>query len=373
MRIRCIFITLLVAYALFADDGLSPEELVRQLDDDDWRVRKRAYARLEMLGASAVDALKKALKESDSLEVHIRVSELLKKIKTVSPEGAERLRRLSEEFFKASDAKKKSIIKKMRPVPNAVFWVLSRLSKSGGRRKWAELLYWFEFGRRPKPLNEKLSLTEEVLSQIIWHPYTRSDVRTEAIRLLGMVGTVGTVGTLFLILSGEPLGNMYYEATERNITHQKRMAREALIAIVNRDPACKEHAPKRGDFISDWWDRFKKVCGDAAKDYELRQKNEERRKKNQPFLGVATMTDPSEKLGGAVIMRPEPGTGAFRAGIKPDDIITELDGWKIECWNDLIHAIRHCEVGDRVTATIKRGKKTLKLKDIEITRRPDSR
>ena len=377
VRYSLLFILLLLG-GLVVADGTEAEikELLRQLDDDDWRVRERAHTQLEMLGALAAHLLKEVSTKSDSLEVRIRALQILKGIKEVSPDDAKRLEKLAKEFFGAADADKKSIIRKMRPIENAVFWIFSKLSilkDEQERKKWAELLYWFEFGRAPKPVNKKASIFEETLLQVVWHPYTRLDVRTEAVRLLGMRGSTRVIGTIAAVLADELSDDPFYEATDRALKKQKKIAKEALEAILTRDPALRSHQPDKDVLISEWWESFSSVCKEAATDYELREKHEEQRQKNQPFLGVATMTDPREKLGGALIMRPEEGTGAARAGIQPDDLITELDGWKIECWGDLIHAIRHCEVGDRVPATIKRGEKTLKIKDIEITRRPDSK
>lgn len=363
---------------LVVADGTETDikELLRQLDDDDWRVRERAHTRLEMLGAVAAHILKVASVNNDSLEVRIRALRILKGVKEVSHDDAKRLEKLAKEFFKAADDKKRSIVHRMRPVDNAVFWIFSQLSVTKDaqeKEKWAKLLYWFEFGRAPKSINDRLSVTEEVLSQVVWHPYTRFGVRTEAVRLLGINGSTSVVGTIVAVLADEVSDDPFYEATERASKKQERVAKKALVAVVSRDPVLKGRLPTKNDIISDWWEKFKGDCKEAAEDYELRRKHDEQRRKNQPFLGVMTTTDPREKLGGALIMRPEEGTGAARAGIQPDDLITELDGWKIECWNDLIHAIRHCEVGDRVPATIKRGEKTLKIKDIEITRRPDGK
>jgi S1-C subfamily serine protease len=49
------------------------------------------------------------------------------------------------------------------------------------------------------------------------------------------------------------------------------------------------------------------------------------------------------------------GTGAAKAGLKAGDVITSLDGHKIESGDDLSRAIDAHKPGDKVTVTYERG------------------
>ena len=91
---------------------------------------------------------------------------------------------------------------------------------------------------------------------------------------------------------------------------------------------------------------------------------------HHPFLGVAgTTLNPlaSERLGvdaGAVIESVEPGTPAADAGLRVDDVVTELDGAPITSMDALVVAIRDHDVGDTVEITyIRDGEATT----VEVT------
>ena len=63
--------------------------LIAQLDSDEFDERERASAALEKLGAGACDALRQALANQPSAEVHERADHLLAKLDTAEERGAE--------------------------------------------------------------------------------------------------------------------------------------------------------------------------------------------------------------------------------------------------------------------------------------------
>ena len=56
-----------------------------------------------------------------------------------------------------------------------------------------------------------------------------------------------------------------------------------------------------------------------------------------------------------------PGGPADQAGVKPGDIITELDGRRVTDMNQLVVRVRAKAVGDTVSLTVQRGDQTHRL------------
>jgi putative serine protease PepD len=92
-------------------------------------------------------------------------------------------------------------------------------------------------------------------------------------------------------------------------------------------------------------------------------------KATHPFLGVEGKTVSQEdatstglpKAEGAIISSVFPDTGAARAGLQKNDVVTALDGQTIRTMDDLILAVRRHQVGDEVTLTIWRDKKSISV------------
>ncbi|MHC4225316.1 MAG: HEAT repeat domain-containing protein [Planctomycetota bacterium] len=74
-----LLLPLALVGAVLAQDASSPEELVRQLGDDDYAVREEATKKLVEMGEKAVPALEKAL-QSEDLEVRLRAGRALRAI-----------------------------------------------------------------------------------------------------------------------------------------------------------------------------------------------------------------------------------------------------------------------------------------------------
>ncbi len=90
--------------------------------------------------------------------------------------------------------------------------------------------------------------------------------------------------------------------------------------------------------------------------------------KGRPVIGIAgrnvTKQD-SEYYGipvGIYVMELTPYSAAERAGIKISDIITEVDGVKVETIDELNQEKEKHKAGDTVTLTVIRGEDTLKIK-----------
>jgi S1-C subfamily serine protease len=51
---------------------------------------------------------------------------------------------------------------------------------------------------------------------------------------------------------------------------------------------------------------------------------------------------------GVIVREVEPGGPASQAGVEPRDIITTLDGQRVESWNDFVHDIVTRKIGEKV-------------------------
>ena len=97
----------------------------------------------------------------------------------------------------------------------------------------------------------------------------------------------------------------------------------------------------------------------------------------KPYIGLMYVTlskDAKEKYSlpvdyGALVMRDHrpasqaviPHSPAAKAGLKENDIITEVNGKALNEKGNLTDALQKCKVGEEVTLTVMRGEKTLKL------------
>ncbi|MDR7439103.1 MAG: trypsin-like peptidase domain-containing protein [Armatimonadota bacterium] len=99
----------------------------------------------------------------------------------------------------------------------------------------------------------------------------------------------------------------------------------------------------------------------------------------RPFLGVATQDITPEIASqyglpvnyGALVVEVVPNSGAEAAGIRPLDIIVEINGRRIENGADLQAEILRHRVGDVVTVTVVRGGQRLQLR-ARLGQRPPS-
>lgn len=102
----------------------------------------------------------------------------------------------------------------------------------------------------------------------------------------------------------------------------------------------------------------------------IREGAREPRERPQAFLGVQTVdlnTDVRQRLGtqateGAVVSDVVPNSAAERAGLKPDDVITSVNGKPIHNSEDLREIVRTTGVGKEVTLKVTRGKDTKEIK-----------
>ncbi|MDR5696107.1 MAG: trypsin-like peptidase domain-containing protein [Armatimonadota bacterium] len=97
----------------------------------------------------------------------------------------------------------------------------------------------------------------------------------------------------------------------------------------------------------------------------------------RPFFGIAYIEITPEVASayglaadhGVLVQQVVPGSGAERAGIRPLDILVELDGRKIERGADFQGEIFNRKVGDTVRVTVLRGGQRLSL-DVTLGQRP---
>lgn len=99
----------------------------------------------------------------------------------------------------------------------------------------------------------------------------------------------------------------------------------------------------------------------------------------RPFLGVsAAMISPqiASYYGlsvnhGALIQAVQPGSPAEKAGLRPEDVITAIDGTQINDTNTLESVLLKHKIGDSVTLTVVRNQQTLTLTAV-LGQRPAS-
>lgn len=87
---------------------------------------------------------------------------------------------------------------------------------------------------------------------------------------------------------------------------------------------------------------------------------------NSVTLGItgATVADENHNILGIYVENVDKGSNAFNAGIRPTDIIIELEGHKVENIEDLAEILKKHSVGDIIKVKVKRGES---IKDISIT------
>jgi serine protease Do len=86
-------------------------------------------------------------------------------------------------------------------------------------------------------------------------------------------------------------------------------------------------------------------------------------KVSRPYLGIygATVVAGNNSVEGVYVKEVVSGSGADNAGIKPTDIITELDGQKVTKFDEISTILDKHKVGDVISCKIQRGGKTLTL------------
>ncbi|HSN58708.1 MAG TPA: trypsin-like peptidase domain-containing protein [Clostridiaceae bacterium] len=84
-------------------------------------------------------------------------------------------------------------------------------------------------------------------------------------------------------------------------------------------------------------------------------------KVTRPYLGIygATVVAGNNSVEGVYVKEVVAGSGAYVAGIKPTDIITELDGQKVTEFENISAILDKHKVGDVVTCIIQRAGKTI--------------
>jgi len=86
------------------------------------------------------------------------------------------------------------------------------------------------------------------------------------------------------------------------------------------------------------------------------------------YLGVSSAEDPDNP--GAVVGQVNPGAPASKAGIRPDDVITKIDGKAIRSPSELSLTVLTKAPGDKVQVELKRGGDT-KTVTVTLANRPD--
>jgi len=330
------------------------EKLLRQLASEDWRTRKRAYKALEVVADRYVPRLKKAALSTD-LEVRVRVYSLLRYLMVVPPETEARLKELAKEFLAAPDHKRREIVRRMRAIDGAANWLILCLAQKQGleARKWAVLLHWFQFGRPFLWKERKFTVEELVLVKIVRDKFAYPAVRFAALRALARFGSVRAIVTVAHMAAGKVLFYRYRDADPQKFKH---FAARVVKAMLKRLKIPVE-PPGEDTNWTDFLDNLKEASKEAKAELE-RLRGEKLRKKLgvRPLLGVYFPGGDENRVEeGARIAGTKPGTGAAEAGLQTNDVITSIDGWRVRCWSDLVHAVRHCQIGERVPLTFLRN------------------
>jgi S1-C subfamily serine protease len=73
------------------------------------------------------------------------------------------------------------------------------------------------------------------------------------------------------------------------------------------------------------------------------------------YLGVTPSLTTAGGQNGALIQEVAPNSPASRAGLKPGDLVTTIDGKAVENYSEMVASIRGHQPGDKVTLGITRG------------------
>lgn len=93
----------------------------------------------------------------------------------------------------------------------------------------------------------------------------------------------------------------------------------------------------------------------------------------RPYLGILGQDAVSQtnNVQGVYVNEIVAGSGAAAAGIKPTDIIVELDGTKVQKFSDLAGIIDKHKIGDKVSCKILRNSKTISI-NVTLTKMKES-
>ena len=86
-------------------------------------------------------------------------------------------------------------------------------------------------------------------------------------------------------------------------------------------------------------------------------------KVSRPYLGISgeSVVSEDDKIQGVYVEQVEKDSGAGAAGIKPTDIIMQVDGKKVRDVSDIEEIIESHKIGEKVEAQIWRDGKTIKM------------
>ncbi|RKY15394.1 MAG: hypothetical protein DRP63_06980, partial [Planctomycetota bacterium] len=198
----------------------------------------------------------------------------------------------------------------------------------------------------------RFTVEELVLVKIVRDKFAYPAVRFAALRALARFGSVRALVTVAHMAAGEVPFYGYHDADPHQF---KRFAARAVKMMLKRLKIPVEPPGQDSDW-KDFLDRLTEASKEAKA--ELQRLGRERLRKRidiRPLLGVYFPGGDKNRVGrGARIAGTKPGTGAAEAGLKTDDVITSIDGWRVRCWADLVHAVRHCQIGERVPLTFLR-------------------
>jgi putative serine protease PepD len=89
----------------------------------------------------------------------------------------------------------------------------------------------------------------------------------------------------------------------------------------------------------------------------------------RPYLGVSTGPASPASPDGAQVRSVEPGSPAQRAGLQVDDVITSIEGRRVDDPADVSAAVNGRSPGDHVTVEVRRDGQPVSL-DVELGTRP---
>jgi len=261
---------------------------------------------------------------------------------------------LAKEFLAAPDHKRREIVRKMRAIDGAANWLILCLTQKQGfeARKWAVLVHWFQFGRPFLWKERKFTVEELVLVKIVRDKFAYPAVRFAALRALARFGSVRALVTVAHMAAGKVPFYGYRDADPRQF---KRFAARAVKVMLKRLKIPVEPPGKDSNW-KDFVDRLTEASKEAKAELQRLEREKLRKRIGvRPLLGVYFPGGDKNQVGrGALIAGTKPGTGAAEVGLETNDVITSIDGWCVRCWADLVHAVRHCQIGERVPLTFLR-------------------
>ncbi len=272
---------------------------IRELDHEEYGVRKTATESLAKAGAAALPSLVEAVK-SGSLERRLRIVDLLGRIYSLGDEASFEPAELALEDIKQGDAG--SLSEQATAVLANHYDIREKLAvaaiqKLGGSALYATRSQTLELGDPDEEEENEEAKPERVLNAVF-------------------IGTDWTGG-------------------DEGLRHVRRLTRLTVLYWVKKSPVSE--------------DAIASLQGDMPR-LSIQQRG-------PAYLGIGPLFDNR----GCGIQRVQPNSAAAKAGMLARDVITQFDGRPVDGFETLIELIGEKLPGQKVSITVLRNGEPLEL------------